>query len=133
VRLGQQASPTHRRSQPYDQTLGALLKALRDQAGILGALAAYLGAGMYYLVFHRTRLIPRWLADWGLLGVALGFLAGTLVVLDVTTFGSPFMVTMNVPFAVQEMVLAVWLLLRGFSSPAETGSAPIPKSHRLPR
>jgi hypothetical protein len=114
--------------QPYDQTLGALLKGLRDQAGILGALAAYLGAGMYYLVFHRTRLIPRWLSDWGLLGVMLGFLAGTLVVLDVTTFGSPFMVTMNLPFAVQEMVLAVWLLLRGFAQAADTGSGPIPQS-----
>ncbi len=114
--------------QPYDQTLGALLKALHDQAGILGALAFYLGGGMYYLVFHRTRLIPRWLSDWGLLGVVLGFLAGVLVVLDVTSFGSPFMVTMNLPIAVQEMVLAVWLLVRGFARPVETGSAAIPKS-----
>jgi hypothetical protein len=100
---------------PYDASLGALLNALRDQAGIIGALAAYLGAGMYYLVFHQTRLVPRWLADWGLLGVALGFVAAVLVVLEVTTFGSPLMVTMNVPFAIQEMVLAVWLLVRGLA------------------
>ncbi len=109
--------------QPYDQTIGTLLKALRDQAGVIGALAAYLGAGMYYLVFHYSRLIPRWLSDWGLLGVGLGFIAGVLVVLDVTRFGSPLMVTMNLPFALQEMVLALWLLLRGF--------APAPAQHRV--
>lgn len=111
---------------PYDETLGALLKALRDQASIIGSLAFYLGAGMYYLIFRQSRLVPRWLSDWGLLGVTLGLASGILVVLGVTAVWSPFMLTMNLPIAVQEMVLAVWLLLRGFATPVHTGSEPMP-------
>ena len=97
------------------RTLGTTLKALRDQAGMLGALAFYIGGGMYYVVLHQSRLIPRWLSDWGLVAVALGFVAGALVVFQVTTFGSPLMVGLNLPIFVQELVMAVWLLVRGFA------------------
>jgi len=51
---------------------GALLLTLRDQASLAGVLAFYLGASMYYYVFYRPRLIPRWLSGWGLAGTALG-------------------------------------------------------------
>ena len=105
-------------AQPFDETLGTVLKALHDQAGVVGALAFYLGAGMCYVVLYRTRLIPRWLSDWGLLGVAMGFVAGTLVVLGVVDAFSPLMVALNLPILVQELVMAVWLLLRGFDSGA---------------
>ena len=87
-------------------------------------LAFYLGASMYYYVFYRSRLIPRWLPGWGLAGTALGALAGLLVLFRVTGYMSALQVALNVPIAVNEMVLAIWLLVRGFGSPA-AGSAPV--------
>lgn len=63
----------------YIHTSGSILRALRNQASLAGILAFYLGAFMYYWIFFRSRLVPRWLASWGLAGVVLGFLAGMLV------------------------------------------------------
>ena len=43
-----------------------LVRDLRDSAGCVGVLAFYTGATLYYLVFYRSQLIPRWLSVWGL-------------------------------------------------------------------
>jgi len=109
------------------QTWGTVLRALRDQAALLGTLAFYLGAAMYYAIFYQTRLIPRWISGWGLIGVTLGLIAGILVLFRVTSYMSEPQVVMNIPIGVQEMVLAVWLLVKGFKPSAlASASAYIP-------
>ena len=50
------------------ETLGTLLKALRDWAGLAGVFAFYSGAMMYYFIFYKSRLVPRWLSGWGVVG-----------------------------------------------------------------
>jgi len=109
---------------PYLRTSGALLQTLRNQAGLIAVLAFYVGASMYYYVFYRARLIPRWLSGWGLAGTALGAVAGLLVLFRVTGYMSTTQVVLNLPIGVNEIVLAIWLLVRGFGFPA-TGSAPV--------
>ena len=108
----------------YLRTSGALMQTFRNQAGLAGVLAFYVGASMYYYVFYRSRLIPRWLSGWGLAGTALGALAGLLVLFRVTGYMSTPQVVLNLPIAVNEMVLAIWLVVRGFRSPT-AGSAPV--------
>ena len=108
----------------YLRTSGALLLTLRDQAGLIAVLAFYAGASMYYYVFFRARLIPQWLSGWGLAGTALGAVAGLLVLFRVTGYMSATQVALNLPIGVNEIVLAIWLLVRGFGSPA-IGSAPV--------
>jgi hypothetical protein len=106
------------------ETLGTLLKAGRDWASLVGILAFYPGALMYYFVFYKSRLVPRWLSGWGVVAAALGLVAALLVLFRVTTSMSTTQVVLNVPIGVQEMVLAVWLIVKGFRpSPAATGSA----------
>jgi Domain of unknown function (DUF4386) len=108
----------------YVRTSGALLRSMRDQADLIGVLAFYVGASMYYYVFYRSRLVPRWLSGWGLAGTALGALAGLLVLFRVTGYMSTAQVALNTPIGVNEMVLAIWLLVRGFdSSRAASASA----------
>jgi hypothetical protein len=109
---------------PYLRTSGALLQTLRNQAGLAAVLAFYLGASMYYYVFYRARLIPRWLSGWGLAGTALGAVAGLLVLFRVTGYMSAPQVALNLPIGVNEVVLAIWLLVRGFDSSAAS-SAPV--------
>jgi uncharacterized membrane protein YhhN len=94
-----------------------LLRALHDEASLAGILAFYVGALLYYSIFFRSRLIPRWLSGWGIIGVGLGLAAGFLVLFTVTSSMSALQVGLNVPIGVNEMVLAVWLIIRGFSSP----------------
>jgi hypothetical protein len=108
---------------PYMGSSGTLLRSLRDQADLIGVLAFYVGASMYYYVFYRSRLVPRWLSGWGLAGTTLGALAGLLVLFRVTDYMSTAQVALNIPIAVNELVLAVWLLVSGFGS---TTAAPAP-------
>jgi hypothetical protein len=95
---------------------GQLLLSVRDWATVAAVLAFYIGAGMYYYVFHVSRLIPRWISDWGLLGIALGAVAAVLVIFGATDYMSGVQIALNVPIGVNELVLAAWLLARGFSS-----------------
>jgi hypothetical protein len=95
-----------------------LVRDLRDSAGCVAVLAFYIGATLYYLVFYRSRLIPRWLSAWGLAGTALGFAAGLLVLFRVIGVLSGPQMALNVPIGVQEMVFAVWLIAKGFGQPA---------------
>jgi hypothetical protein len=102
----------------YLQASGALLMAVRSWAGLAGTLAFYPAGLMYYLVFYRSRLIPRWLSGWGVVAVTMGFTASVLVVFQVINPMSTGQIVLNLPIFLQEMVLAVWLILKGFSPSA---------------
>ena len=102
----------------YFQTSGTLLLAARDWAGVLGSFAFILGALMYYYVFYQSKLIPRWLSVWGLIGVPFWIAE---ILLSMFGFVDPFSTTvilLDLPIAVNEMVLAVWLIVKGFNSSA---------------
>jgi Domain of unknown function (DUF4386) len=101
---------------PYFQTLGALVLAGYHWSGNVGSLLAFcLGALMYYYIFYQTRLVPRWLAGWGIIGAAMCMVAGVLVMFQVIGPMSAPQVVLALPIAVQEMVLAVWLIVKGFN------------------
>ncbi len=111
----------------YFQTLGALMLAGNDLVNhVAVSLAWGIGAALYYYAFYQTRLIPRWLAGWGLLGIALTIVASVLVMFRIIMPFSALEAGMNGPIALQELVLAVWLIAKGFN-PAEveprTGAA----------
>jgi hypothetical protein len=98
------------------QAIGDSLLGVRQEAVLAGVFAFCLGALMYYVVFYQSRLIPRWLAGWGIVGALMLLVACLLALFSrnaVTTY-----TVLIVPIAVQEMVLAVWLIARGFRSSA---------------
>jgi hypothetical protein len=102
----------------FYQPAGALLKALNNWVGNTYFLPFSIGASIYYAIFYRTRLVPRWLSVWGLVG-SLGTLvsnfAGIFGLIDDST---PVSTLLSMPILVQELVLAVWLIVKGFDSPA---------------
>jgi hypothetical protein len=85
----------------------------------VGYLAFCTGATLYYLVFYRSQLIPRWLSAWGLAGTVLGLVSGLLVLFQSIAVLSSTQVVLNLPIAAQEMILAVWLIVKGFSPKPE--------------
>jgi len=105
------------------QAAGELVRDLRDSADCVGVIAFYTGATLYYLVFYRSGLIPRWLSVWGLAGTILGLTAGLLVLFQAIGMFSGTQVVLNLPIAVQEMVLAVLLIVKGFSPTAKSPTA----------
>ena len=105
-----------------------LVRDLRDSAGTVGVLAFCTGATLYYLIFYRSHLIPRWLAVWGLAGTVLCLTAGLLVLFQSITVLSSTQVVLSLPIGVQEMVLAVWLIVKGFTP---TAKVPAPTAAQL--
>jgi len=100
------------------QTLGTLLLATREGIGQFGSTAFIIGAFMYYYVFYKSRLIPRWLSVWGLVGVPFWIAAVLLNLFGlVEPFSTP-LILLNLPIAINELVLAVWLIVKGFNSSA---------------
>jgi hypothetical protein len=105
------------------QASGTSLLAVRDWAGKLSIIAFTLGALMYYYVFYQSKLVPRWLSGWGFLGAALSLAAALLAISgQIIYFSTPF-ILLQVPIGVQEMVLAVWLIVKGFN-PSAIASLP---------
>lgn len=111
-----------RASQTLDAADGRVMRAMADvlmsvrqEAILAGVFAFTIGSLMYYFTFYRSRLIPRWLSGWGILAVILMLVACVLALFS----GAPVQtyVPLIVPIALQEMVLAVWLIVRGFSEP----------------
>ncbi len=73
----------------------------------VGVFPFALGALMFSVLLYQSRLVPRWLSVWGLVGAVLYI---------VPPIGSMFGLSLGVlmaPTAVQEMVMAVWLIAKG--------------------
>ena len=67
---------------------------------------------MFYTLFYKTSLIPRWLSLWGVIGAVLYHIAGWTDLFGID------MGVLIFPLALQEMVMAVWLILKGFNHPS---------------
>jgi len=106
----------------HDRTLGRTMLAQYHWLVDVGLLLAFsVGGLMYYLVLYRSRLVPAWLSAWGIAGVVLLAVAAVLIVCGVIGPLSTGQVVLAVPIGVQELVLAGWLLVKGFSPSALEG------------
>jgi hypothetical protein len=97
---------------------GALLIAGPDWLAPLALLAFGAGAFCYYWVFYQARLIPRWLSAWGLVAIAMVMVSALLVLLEIIEAFSTPQLVLALPIFLQEMVLAVWLIAKGFNPQA---------------
>jgi len=106
------------------QVSGTLLQTVKTWAGQLSVLAFTTGAMMYYYVFYQSKLVPRWLSGWGFLGAALSLASAVLAIFGLLIPLSTVFILFNLVILVQEMVLAVWLIVKGFNQSAiASGSA----------
>ncbi len=103
------------------QPLGSVLTASKDWTEMWGAVIFAIGGLMIYALFYQTRLVPRWLSAWGLVGGVL------YIVANVVSMFGPLHIAPDigsgvglllVPTAIQEMVFAVWLIVKGFNPSA---------------
>ena len=97
------------------QALGAWLLEAEEISSVL-AVVFPLGALMFYSLLYRSRLVPRWLSGWGLVAIIPYMAAGLAVMFGIIDPLSTVAVVSDFPLALQEMVLAVWLIVKGFNS-----------------
>ena len=117
VPLGEAMSAGPGTASPAGVRLGSLVVDA-DATNAVLTLVFCLGATMFYVLLHRSRIVPRWIAMWGLVAIPLYVVADLLAMYAVIGANSSQQVLMFMPLAVQEMVLAVWMIARGFRPPA---------------
>ena len=105
-------------------TMSNLLLAVREWVGQFVALIPFcVGSILYNYVLYRSRLVPRWLSGWGLVAIALSMVAalyaGFTQEFGFTTVNN----VLSIPIGLQEMVLAGWLIVKGFNPSALASSA----------
>lgn len=119
--LGQQFTSALAADRATLQAIGDSLVSVQNRASLLGVFAFCTGAFMYYYLFFQSRLIPRWLSGWGIVAIIL------MMVACVSSLFSGNLITNYIPLALpiflQEMVLAVWLIVKGFN-PSVIASEP---------
>jgi hypothetical protein len=87
-----------------------------DHAWMLGLSVFCVGAVMLYYLLYESKRVPRWLSVWGLIAAPLMLVAGFSLVVTGDP-NSTFSSILYAPLGLQEMALAVWLLVRGFNPP----------------
>lgn len=100
------------------QSVGNVLYQFQDLKAPVSTIVFLIGATCIYLSFYRTRLIPRWLAVWGLIGV-VPYMAYAL--LHFFHMDTGYGVYLQLVLAPQELVMAVWLIVKGFNPSAVAG------------
>lgn len=103
---------------------GAALANTVDVSGSVTTIFFLAGAAAFYWVLYRSSLVPRWLSGWGLVAIAPYLVGAVLVMYALIEPLGATEVALDVPLGLQEMVLAVWLIVRGFNREASPGPTP---------
>jgi len=106
------------------QALGALFLKGSDSISAIAGIAFGLGALMLYYVFYQSKLVPRWISIWGVIAILLNLTTCILIIFHLQSPFSTMNSVMNFPIFLQEMVMAVWLIAKGFN-PSAIASVPI--------
>jgi hypothetical protein len=100
----------------HSQIIGELLRAGRDWINHIGMILPWsIGGIIVYFCFIRMKLTPEWLSVWGLLGSIFTLASTFLLMFDVIKIVTPIYLIMNTPTALLELVLAVFLIIKGFN------------------
>jgi len=91
---------------------GAALKAIITPS--INTFAFGIGALIFYMALYKYNLIPKWISVFGFIAVLLHIASGVLVLFGLQEPFDTGSMIMNLPIAVQEMVMAVWLIVKGF-------------------
>ena len=77
--------------------------------GYLFAVSALL----FYFLLYQSKLIPRWLSVWGVIASVLLIIVNLLESTEMT----PQLEILYLPIVLNEVVLALWLIVKGFNMP----------------
>ncbi|MNG14370.1 hypothetical protein D3C84_981160 [compost metagenome] len=89
---------------------------MHDYTFILGPnLFLGINTMMYSYIFYKSNLVPKFIPILGLTGSALILLAALLELFGVIDQVSAWGAILALPIFANEMILAVWLITKGFN------------------
>jgi hypothetical protein len=96
------------------ETQAGVALAVREWTYLAGSLLFFgVSATILYSLLYRGRLVPAWLSLWGLIGGILVLALGAVEVGGIAVPGEVHGLLVA-PIGLNEMVLAIWLIVRGF-------------------
>lgn len=114
--LSQEFVKTGTQDASYFKTIGLLLQTGRDLVNhVATILSVCMGGLMYYFLLFQAKLVPRWLSGWGIVGTIFAIVASLLFFFHAIAIITPVYIILNIPMILQEIVLAVWLIAKGFN------------------
>lgn len=113
VPLGQHVADGGAETLAWANSLASLLTHSNTTAYLVGQATLSVGGVLLCALLLATRLIPRVLATWGLIGYVI-HLAGSIAEI----FGIPVSLVFSAPGGLFELALGFWLLIRGFQPAA---------------
>jgi len=101
------------------QASGTVLKAIHDWTFSLGPnFMLGINTMMYSYIFYKSKLVPRFIPILGMTGATLIFICALLVMFGVIQQVSVWGAILALPVFANEMILAVWLIVKGFNESA---------------
>ena len=102
----------------YLQTLGRLFTQGQLYAYQIGMSTVGVSGLLLCSTLYKAKLLPRWLAVWGLIGYAVIF-CGMLSEI----MGSGLGLASSLPGGLWEIFVGLWLVVKGFNAPASVADA----------
>ncbi|MCL2164865.1 MAG: DUF4386 domain-containing protein [Oscillospiraceae bacterium] len=93
-------------------SLGALMNSILKMP--MAEFAFGCGALVFYYALLKYKLVPRWIPALGVIAIVLHIASAILVLLGLQEHFDTGSLIMNLPIAIQEMVMAIWFIVNGF-------------------
>ena len=84
-----------------------------DHDGLIYLIVFAIGALILYSALYKSKLIPRWLSIWGLIGAVAILTASVMATFDIFLVIAMLLV---IPIALQEQAMAIWFIVKGFNT-----------------
>ncbi|MFF7974394.1 DUF4386 family protein [Streptomyces sp. NPDC007905] len=112
--------------------LGEAMVALHNWMFLVGpSLVCGTNTVLLAYLLHRSRLVPRFIAALGLIGGPLVFASGTAQMFGLIDQISVWAALAAIPVFAWEICLALFMLVKGFRTPAEAHAALVPSASTL--
>ncbi len=125
-------SQVYQAGSPDASNLRVLANVLLEakEIAVFGMIVFCLGGLMFYYLLFQSKLVPQWLSGWGFIALIMNLAAGLLVMFGFFGPTSPISDFLQIPIGLQEMVLAIWLIVKGFNRPASASETVMPNNWR---
>ena len=102
----------------YFQNIGSSIQSKiywTNSDGLIYVVVFIIGVLILNYLLYKSELIPRWLSGWGFVAAAALLTGSVLSIFDLFPV---ITILLIIPIALQEMVFAVWLIVKGFNPSA---------------
>lgn len=96
------------------ESIGATIQGWNEWGWSFYVLIFGFGALIFYCALYQSKLLPRWISIWGLIAIVLT-MAGALLAMFAVELPDAIFGLLAIPIAVQEMLMVVWLIIKGFN------------------